>query len=181
MKLVIIDRDGVLDAQGDDALAAPETWQPLPGALEAVARLNQAGWRVVLASDQSGLGRGLFEVSALNALHTRLHRALASVGARLDAIFYCPHGPEDGCHCRMPLAGLFEQIGERYGIELAGARRGRAARACAGRRRRRLPGTPHRPGRRRARPRGRAPPCAPRGVCRPPAVRAGACVVTLQS
>lgn len=119
MKLVIIDRDGVLDAQGDDALAAPETWQPLPGALEAVARLNQAGWRVVLASDQSGLGRGLFEVSALNALHTRLHRALASVGARLDAIFYCPHGPDDGCHCRMPLAGLFEQIGERYGIELS--------------------------------------------------------------
>jgi D-glycero-D-manno-heptose 1,7-bisphosphate phosphatase len=119
MKLVIIDRDGVLDAQGDDALAAPETWQPLPGALEAVARLNQAGWRVVLASDQSGLGRGLFEVSALNALHTLLHRALASVGARLDAIFYCPHGPDDGCHCRMPLAGLFEQIGERYGIELS--------------------------------------------------------------
>lgn len=119
MKLVIIDRDGVLDAQGDDALAAPETWQPLPGALEAVARLNQAGWRVVLASDQSGLGRGLFEVSALNALHTRLNRALAAVGARLDAIFYCPHGPDDGCHCRMPLTGLFEQIGERYGIDLA--------------------------------------------------------------
>lgn len=119
MKLVIIDRDGVLDAQGDDALAAPESWQPLPGALEAVARLNQAGWRVVLASDQSGLGRGLFEVSALNALHTRLHRALAGVGARLDAIFYCPHGPDDGCHCRMPLAGLYEQIGERYGIELS--------------------------------------------------------------
>lgn len=119
MKLVIIDRDGVLDALGDDALAAPESWQPLPGALEAVARLNQAGWRVVLASDQSGLGRGLFEVSALNALHTRMHRALAAVGARLDAMFYCPHGPDDGCACRMPLAGLFEQIGERYGVELS--------------------------------------------------------------
>lgn len=119
MKLVILDRDGVLDALGDDALAQPEAWQPLPGALEAVARLNQAGWRVVLAGDQSGLGRGLFDMGTLNALHARLHRALAGVGARLDAVFYCPHGPDDDCDCRMPLAGLFEQIGERYGIELS--------------------------------------------------------------
>ena len=119
MKLVILDRDGTINVQSDDFIKSADEWMPLPGALEAIAQLNHAGWHVVVVSNQSGLGRGLFEVSALNALHTRLHRALASVGARLDAIFYCPHGPDDGCHCRMPLAGLFEQIGERYGIELS--------------------------------------------------------------
>ena len=118
MKLVILDRDGTLNADSTDYIKSPEEWTPLPGALEAVARLNHAGWHVVLASNQSGLGRGLFDVTALNAMHAKMNKLLAAVGGRVDAIFYCPHTPDDNCHCRKPEPGLFEQIGERYGIEL---------------------------------------------------------------
>lgn len=120
MKFVILDRDGTINADSDEYVKSPEEWQPLPGALEAIARLNHAGWTVVVASNQSGLGRGLFEVGALNAMHTKMHKLLASVGGRIDAVFYCPHSPEETCQCRKPLPGLFEQIGERYGIELRG-------------------------------------------------------------
>ncbi len=120
MKLVILDRDGTINEDSAEFVKTPEEWRPLPGALEAIARLNHAGWHVVIASNQSGLGRGLFEVSTLNAMHDKMHKMLAAVGARVDAVFYCPHAPEEGCHCRKPEPGLFEQIGERYGIELAG-------------------------------------------------------------
>jgi D-glycero-D-manno-heptose 1,7-bisphosphate phosphatase len=92
----------------------------LPGALEAIARLNHAGWRVVVASNQSGLGRGLFDVAALNDMHTKMHKLLAAAGGRIDAVFYCPHSPEETCNCRKPLPGLYEQIGERYGMDLKG-------------------------------------------------------------
>jgi len=88
--------------------------------LEAIARLNHAGWHCVIASNQSGLGRGLFDVSALNAMHAKMHKMLAAQGGRIDAVFFCPHAPEDGCLCRKPLPGLFEQIGERFGVELKG-------------------------------------------------------------
>lgn len=118
-KLVILDRDGTVNEHSDEFVKAPEEWLPLPGALEAIARLTHAGWHVVLAANQSGLGRGLFDVAALNAIHTRMHRALAGVGGRVDAVFYCPHPPDEGCRCRKPQPGLFEQIGERYGVELA--------------------------------------------------------------
>ncbi len=120
MKLVILDRDGTVNEDSTDFVKTPEEWTPLPGALEAIARLNHAGWHVVIASNQSGLGRGLFDVSTLNAMHTKMHSMLAAVGGRVDAVFYCPHGPDDGCRCRKPEPGLFEQIGERYGIELKG-------------------------------------------------------------
>jgi D-glycero-D-manno-heptose 1,7-bisphosphate phosphatase len=90
------------------------------GALEAIARLNHAGWHVVVASNQSGLGRGLFDVAALNAMHTKMHKLLSAVGGRIDAVFYCPHSPDEPCQCRKPAPGLFEQIGERYGMELTG-------------------------------------------------------------
>lgn len=119
-KLVILDGEGTLYAEDAGFAQHPDQWQPLPGALEAVARLNHAGWHVVLASNQAGLGRGVFEVAALNAVHARMHRGLAGAGARIDAIFYCPHAPEEGCSCRKPAPGLFEQIGERFGIELRG-------------------------------------------------------------
>lgn len=119
MKLVILDRDGVLNAASDDFITVAEAWVPLPGALEAVARINQAGYHVVIASDQSGLGRGLFDVGALNAIHARLHKMLAAAGGRLDAVFYCPHGPDEPCACRKPLPGLFEQISERFGVNLS--------------------------------------------------------------
>ena len=120
MKLVILDRDGTINADSDDFVKSADEWQPLPGALEAIARLNHAGWRAVIASNQSGLGRGLFDAAALNAIHAKLHRQLAAVGGRIDAVFFCPHAPEEGCGCRKPLPGLFRQIGERLGVDLAG-------------------------------------------------------------
>jgi len=118
MKLCILDRDGTINHDSAEYVKSPAEWQPLPGALEAIAKLNHAGWHVVLATNQSGLGRGLFDVAALNAMHAKMHTMLAAVGGRIDAIFYCPHAPDEACHCRKPEPGLFEQIGERYGIDL---------------------------------------------------------------
>ena len=120
MKLVILDRDGTINEDSDEYVKSPSEWQPLPGALEAIARLNHAGWHVVVATNQSGLGRGLFDVASLNAMHAKMHTMLAAGGGRVDAIFYCPHAPDEGCRCRKPEPGLFEQIGERYGIDLGG-------------------------------------------------------------
>jgi len=120
LKLVILDRDGTINEDSDEYIKSEAEWKPLPGALEAIARLNHAGWHVVVASNQSGLGRGLFDVAALNAMHAKLHKLLAQVGGRVEAIFYCPHAPDQACHCRKPLPGLFEQIGERYGVSLKG-------------------------------------------------------------
>jgi D-glycero-D-manno-heptose 1,7-bisphosphate phosphatase len=120
MKLVILDRDGTINHDSEDYIKSPEEWVPLPGTLEAIAKLNHAGWHVVVATNQSGLGRGLFDVSALNAMHAKMHRMLAAVGGRVDSVFYCPHAPAQGCHCRKPEPGLFEQIGERYGVDLKG-------------------------------------------------------------
>ena len=120
MKLVILDRDGTINSDSDDFVKTPEEWLPLPGALEAIARLNHAGWHVVIASNQSGLGRGLFDVASLNAIHAKMNKMLAALGGRVDAVFYCPHSPEESCNCRKPLPGLFEQIGARFGVPLKG-------------------------------------------------------------
>lgn len=118
MKLVILDRDGTINEDSVEFVKSPEEWVALPGALEAIARLNHAGWHVVIASNQSGLGRGLFDVAMLNAIHAKMNKLLAAVGGRIDAVFYCPHAPSEGCHCRKPEPGLFEQIGERFGVDL---------------------------------------------------------------
>lgn len=120
MKLVILDRDGTINEDSAEYIKSPSEWQPLPGALEAIARLNHAGWQVVVATNQSGLGRGLFDMAALNAMHAKMNALLAAVGGRVDAIFFCPHAPDEGCRCRKPEPGLFEQIGERYGADLIG-------------------------------------------------------------
>ena len=118
MNRAILDRDGTLNALGDDTyIGAPENWNALPGALEAVARLNHAGWRVVVATNQPGLGRGVFDVASLNAIHARMHKQLVAAGGRIDAVFYCPHAPDEGCACRKPGSALLEQICERYGME----------------------------------------------------------------
>ena len=117
MKLAILDRDGLLNPQGEGFIASPADWQPLPGALEAVAQLNQAGWHVVVATNQPGLGGGLFDAQTLVAIHARMQRLLAALGGRIDAIFYCPHVPDDACSCRKPAPGLLLQIAERYGVE----------------------------------------------------------------
>ena len=118
MKLIILDRDGTINEDRDDFVKSPEEWVPLPGALEAIARLNHAGWHTVLATNQSGLGRGLFDMAMLNAMHVRMNQMLAKHGGRIDAVFFCPHTPEDQCDCRKPLPGLMMLIGERYGVDL---------------------------------------------------------------
>ena len=120
MKLIILDRDGTINSDSDDFVKTPEEWLPLPGALEAIARLNHGGWHVVVASNQSGLGRGLFDVASLNAMHAKMHKMLAEQGGRIDAVFYCPHTAEEACLCRKPKPGLFEQIGSRFGVQLSG-------------------------------------------------------------
>jgi D-glycero-D-manno-heptose 1,7-bisphosphate phosphatase len=118
MKLVILDRDGVINFDSDHYIKSPGEWTPLPGSLQAIALLNQNGWRVAVATNQSGLGRGLFDMHALNAMHAKMHKALASVGGRIDAVFFCPHLPEDDCDCRKPKPGLLTRIAERFGTTM---------------------------------------------------------------
>jgi D-glycero-D-manno-heptose 1,7-bisphosphate phosphatase len=118
MKLIILDRDGTINEDRDDYVKSPEEWVPIPGALEAIARLNHAGWRMVIATNQSGIGRGTFDMAALNGMHMKMNKLLAKHGGRIDAIFFCPHAPSDQCLCRKPLPGLFAQIGERFGVHL---------------------------------------------------------------
>jgi D-glycero-D-manno-heptose 1,7-bisphosphate phosphatase len=92
----------------------------VPGSVEAIARLNHAGYRVVVATNQSGIGRGLFDMATLNAIHEKMHRALALVGGRIDALFYCPHTSESQCDCRKPKTGMLQEIGMRLGVDLTG-------------------------------------------------------------
>jgi D-glycero-D-manno-heptose 1,7-bisphosphate phosphatase len=120
MKIVILDRNGTINVHREDFVKSDVEWTPLPGALEAIARLNHAGWLVAIASNQSGLGRGLFDMASLNAMHAKMHKMLAAVGGRVDAVFFCPHAPDEGCNCRKPKPGLFEQISDRYGIDITG-------------------------------------------------------------
>ena len=119
MKLIILDRDGTINEDRDDYVKSPDEWVPIPGALEAIARLNQAGWHTVVATNQSGLGRGTFDMATLNAMHVKMNQLLAGQGGRIDAVFFCPHAPDENCLCRKPLPGLIEQIGERFGVELS--------------------------------------------------------------
>ena len=119
MKLVILGRDGTINRYRDDHVKSVEELQPLPGALEAVARLNHAGWHTVMATNQAGIGRGLLDMASLNAIHMRLNQLLAEKGGRLDASFFCPHTPEEGCDCRKPMPGLVTQIGERFNVDLS--------------------------------------------------------------
>ncbi|MDR5770569.1 MULTISPECIES: D-glycero-beta-D-manno-heptose 1,7-bisphosphate 7-phosphatase [unclassified Caballeronia] len=116
-KLVILDRDGVINVDSDAFIKSPDEWVAIPGSLEAIARLNQAGFRVAIASNQSGIGRGLFDMAALNAMHQKMNRATAAVGGRIDAIFFCPHTAEDQCDCRKPKPGMLQQIIERFEID----------------------------------------------------------------
>jgi D-glycero-D-manno-heptose 1,7-bisphosphate phosphatase len=119
-KLIVLDRDGVINHESDQFIKSPEEWRPIPGSLEAIARLNHAGFRVVVATNQSGIGRGLFDMATLNAIHEKMHKALNHVGGRLDAIFFCPHTADAQCECRKPKPGMLEEIGRRFGVELTG-------------------------------------------------------------
>ena len=120
MKFIILDRDGVINVDSDQFIKSPDEWKPIPGSLEAIARLNQYGWRVVVASNQSGVGRGLFGMDTLSAINDKMVRCLAQAGGRLDAIFFCPHAADSTCDCRKPKPGLFQQIAERFNLDLHG-------------------------------------------------------------
>jgi D-glycero-D-manno-heptose 1,7-bisphosphate phosphatase len=120
MKLIILDRDGVINFGSEQFIKSPDEWKPIPGSLEAIARLTREGWRVVVATNQSGLARGLFEMATLNAIHAKMHKAVAQAGGRIEAVFYCPHAADMDCGCRKPKTGLFEEIAARYGRDLSG-------------------------------------------------------------
>jgi D-glycero-D-manno-heptose 1,7-bisphosphate phosphatase len=118
MKLIILDRDGVINYDSDQFIKSPDEWKPLPGSLEAIARLSQADYHVVVATNQSGIGRGLFDMPTLNAIHDKMLKAAAHAGGRIDAIFFCPHTAEAGCNCRKPRSGMIEEIAARYNTDL---------------------------------------------------------------
>jgi len=120
MKLIILDRDGTINHDSDQYIKSPAEWKPLPGSLEAIARLTQGGWRCVVATNQSGIARGLFDMATLNAIHAEMHRAVVQAGGRIDAIFFCPHAADDRCECRKPKPGLLREIAVRLEVELAG-------------------------------------------------------------
>jgi D-glycero-D-manno-heptose 1,7-bisphosphate phosphatase len=117
-KLVILGRDGILNQYREDHVKEPSEWVPVPGALDAVARLNHAGWHAVVATNQAGIGRGMIDMASLNAVHAHMMRTLMQQGGRIDAVFLCPHTPEEHCDCRKPLPGLMLDIGRRYGADL---------------------------------------------------------------
>ncbi len=117
-RLIILGRDGILNRYREDHVKSPEEWLPVPGALEAVAKLNQAGWHTVVATNQSGIGRGLIDMASVNAVHAHMCRQVQACGGRIDAVFFCPHMPEEGCDCRKPLPGMMRDIARRYGVDL---------------------------------------------------------------
>lgn len=119
MKLLILGRDGILNAYRDDHVKAPQEWLPVPGALEAVSRLHHAGWHVTVATNQAGIGRGMIDMASINAVHAHMMRLVQEQGGRIDAVFFCPHTPEDGCECRKPLPGMMREIATRYGVPAA--------------------------------------------------------------
>jgi len=120
MKLVVLDRDGTINHDSDQYIKSPAEWKPIKGSLEAIARLTQAGWRVVVATNQSGIARGLFDMAALNAIHDVMHRAVHQAGGRIDAIFFCPHAGDSNCDCRKPKPGMLLEIARRMNVELEG-------------------------------------------------------------
>lgn len=120
MKLIILDRDGVINEDSDNFIKSPAEWLPVPGSLEAIARLNHFGFKVVVATNQSGLARGLFSIDDLNSIHLKMRNMLDRVGGHLEGVFFCPHGPEEHCDCRKPRNGLLLQIARRMGAQLKG-------------------------------------------------------------
>jgi len=120
MKLIILDRDGVINHDSDAFIKSPDEWVPVPGSLEAIARLNQCGYRVVVSTNQSGIARGLFNIVTLNAIHQKMHAAAQRVGAHIDAVFFCPHAADDNCDCRKPKPGMLQEIAKRFDLSLKG-------------------------------------------------------------
>jgi len=120
MRLIILDRDGVINQDSDAFIKTPEEWLPISGSLEAIVRLTKAHYHIVVATNQSGLARGLFDLEMLTRIHDKMHRELAKIGGRIDAVYYCPHGPDDNCPCRKPRPGMFKDISKRLRNDLSG-------------------------------------------------------------
>ncbi len=118
MRLLILDRDGVINKDSDQYIKSPEEWRPLPGSLEAIALLTQAGYRIVVATNQSGIGRGLFDMATLNAIHNKMHKAVNQAGGRIEAVFFCPDTDASKSPCRKPNPGMFHAIAERFNTPL---------------------------------------------------------------
>lgn len=119
-KWLILDRDGVINYDSDDFIKSPEEWRPLPGSLEAIAKLNQAGYKIVVISNQSGIARGLFDLNTLEQIHQKLTRLLAEHGGKIEQFYFCPHGPDDHCDCRKPKPGMFKEFAQTHQIKLNG-------------------------------------------------------------
>ncbi|MCL2309705.1 MAG: D-glycero-beta-D-manno-heptose 1,7-bisphosphate 7-phosphatase [Proteobacteria bacterium] len=119
-KLIVLDRDGVINHDSASFIKSPDEWQPIDGSLEAIAKLNFAGYRVVVATNQSGIDRGLFDMRTLSAIHEKMYQMLSPLGGRIDAIFFCPHTAQAQCECRKPKPGLFHTIGQRFHADLTG-------------------------------------------------------------
>ncbi|RZI82689.1 MAG: D-glycero-beta-D-manno-heptose 1,7-bisphosphate 7-phosphatase [Pseudomonas sp.] len=120
MKLLILDRDGVINHDSDAYIKSLEEWIPIAGAIEAIAQLSKAGWTVAVATNQSGIARGYYSLDILEAMHTRLRELVAEQGGELGLVVYCPHGPDEGCACRKPKPGMLEAIAVHYQAELPG-------------------------------------------------------------
>jgi D-glycero-D-manno-heptose 1,7-bisphosphate phosphatase len=120
VKLVILDRDGVVNFDSDQYIKSPAEWRPIPGSIEAIARLNQNGWRIAVATNQSGIARGLFDMATLNAINDKMMELVFRQGGRIDALFFCPHAAAEGCDCRKPRTGMLEEIAARFHTELKG-------------------------------------------------------------
>lgn len=120
MKLLILDRDGVINHDSDAYIKSVEEWLPLPGSIEAIAQLSKAGWTVAVATNQSGIARGYYDLAVLEAMHEHLRELVAEQGGEVGLIVYCPHGPDDGCDCRKPKPGMLKVIAEHYAVPLAG-------------------------------------------------------------
>ncbi|PID61719.1 MAG: D-glycero-beta-D-manno-heptose-1,7-bisphosphate 7-phosphatase [Gammaproteobacteria bacterium] len=119
MKLIVLDRDGVINEDVTGTITKPEQWQPIEGSLDAIARLSQAGWHVAVTSNQSGIARGLLDLDTLNAIHRKMHDAVLRAGGRIDVVAFCPHTDSDDCNCRKPAPGMLYSISERLGVDLA--------------------------------------------------------------
>ena len=120
MKLAVLDRDGVVNYDSDQYIKSPAEWRPIPGSIEAIARLNQNGWRIAVATNQSGIARGLFDMATLNAINDKMMEMVFRQGGRIDALFFCPHAADEGCNCRKPRTGMLEEIAARFHTELKG-------------------------------------------------------------
>lgn len=120
MKLLILDRDGVINQDSDDYIKSLAEWIPIPSAITAIARLSKAGWTIAVATNQSGIARGYYDLATLESMHARLRELVAEQGGELGMVVYCPHGPDDGCDCRKPKPGMLRQIAQHYGVDLKG-------------------------------------------------------------